>query len=510
MIRPMQEEAQQTGKWTVFALVAIGVFMATLDTSIVNISLPSIAAYFHVPLGGALSWVIIAYLVVIAATLLTAGRLADMLGRKKLWIAGLGIFTLGSALCGAAPSLPALIVFRTLQGLGGSLLMAVSPAMLTSAFPPSERGRALGLNALTVGLGVSAGPTLGGIITASWSWRWIFYVNLPLGMIGIAATAWLLTEQHARKRERFDPLGALLLGVGLAGLTGALSFGPELGWRSVPVLAMLTAAAISVGAVVPWELRHPNPTLDIRLFRNRVFAATSASLVLSFMAIFAVSFMMPFYLEQLHGFSTEKSGLLLTPLPLMIAVFAPISGALADRLGTRWLASSGLAIACIGLVLLSQLDSSASVVQIVSRLLMIGFGIALFITPNNSALLGSAPPERRGTASGVLATCRVVGQSLSVGIAGAVFNGLGGAQAGHALLEREQHHPAQLLALQSQFTFAFRMTFLACAAVAAIGVFASLVRGPEAHPHSNSERLTRSRAEFPGASARPDGFPSHD
>jgi EmrB/QacA subfamily drug resistance transporter len=486
-----------TGKWTVFGLVAVGVFMATLDSSIVNISLPAIAAYFQVPLGGAIEWVIIAYLVVIAGALLTAGRLADVIGRKPLWIAGLGLFTFGSALCGAAPSLPVLILFRAVQGLGGAIVMAVSPAMLTTAFPANERGRALGLNAVIVASGVSAGPVLGGLITERLSWRWIFYVNLPIGLIGIVATIWFLTERAERKREGFDLLGAILLGLGLAGLTGGLSFGEELGWGSAPVLGMLAVSAVCLTAMVPVELKHPYPTLDLRLFRNRVFASTSASLVLSFLALFAVSFMLPFYFEQLRGFDTEKSGLLLTPLPLMIAVFAPMSGALADRLGTRWLASAGMAFSCVGLVLLSQLDARSSELDIVWRLLVIGFGLALFQSPNNSALLGSAPPDRRGIASGVLATCRVVGQSLSVALAGAVFAGAGGSQAGRALLHADPNQAAQL---RVQLTSAFRLTFLACAGVAAIGVVTSLVRGPEDRPgrkpSAAEEVPARARAEL--------------
>ncbi len=195
---------QATGKWTVFVLVAVGVFMATLDTSIVNISLPSIAAHFQVPLNGAIEWVIIAYLVVVAASLLTAGRLADLIGRKALWLSGLVIFTAGSALCGAAWSLPALIGFRALQGVGGALLMAVSPAMLTTAFPPRERGRALGLNAVIVATGVSVGPTLGGIINQRLTWRWIFYVNVPVGIIGVVVTTFFLLESSPRARGRWD------------------------------------------------------------------------------------------------------------------------------------------------------------------------------------------------------------------------------------------------------------------------------------------------------------------
>ncbi len=492
IIGGMEPKAEETtNKWTVFALVAIGVFMATLDSSIVNISLPAIAENFRVPLSGAIEWVIIAYLVVIAASLLTAGRLADLIGRKPLWIAGLAVFTLGSALCGAAPSLPVLILFRAVQGLGGAVLMAVSPALLTTAFPASERGRALGLNAVIVASGVSAGPVLGGLITQRLSWRWIFYVNLPIGLVGIAATTFFLTERAERKREGFDALGAILLGLALAGVTGGLSFGEELGWRSAPVLGMLAISAICLTAMVPVELKHPYPTLDLRLFRDRVFASTCASLVLSFLALFAVGFMLPFYFQQLRGFDTEKSGLLLTPLPLMIAVFAPVSGGLADRLGTRWLASAGMAIMCLGLVLLGQIDAHSSELDIVWRLLVIGFGVALFQSPNNSALLGSAPPDRRGIASGVLATCRVVGQSLSIALAGAVFAGAGGSQAGRALLHADPDQTAQL---RDQLTSAFRTTFLTCAAVAAIGVVTSLIRGPEDRPGRKPGTELRSRA----------------
>ena len=203
-------DGEHAGKWAVLAVVAIGVFMATLDSSIVNISLPSIAGYFSVPLNGAISWVIIAYLFATAAILLTAGRLSDMIGRKAVWLSGLVLFTGSSALCGIAPSLAFLIASRALQGLGGALLMSVSPAILTLAFPSTERGRALGLNAVIVALGVSVGPTLGGFITAYFSWRWIFYVNVPIGIIGIIMTLRVLTERVRRNPGRFDPPGAIL------------------------------------------------------------------------------------------------------------------------------------------------------------------------------------------------------------------------------------------------------------------------------------------------------------
>jgi EmrB/QacA subfamily drug resistance transporter len=464
-------------KWAVMFVVAIGVFMATLDSSIVNISLPTIAASFHVPLSGAVEWVIIAYLVATAAILLTAGRLADMLGRKVVWATGLILFTASSATCGFAPSLPFLIGSRAVQGLGGALMMAVSPAMLTGAFPPQERGRALGLNAVVVALGVSVGPILGGIITGYFSWRWIFFVNVPIGIIGLVATFIVIKEKTTRNPGRFDPLGALILAIGLACLTAGLSFGQELGWTSPVILALLIIGVVAL-IVLPFVERHvTNPVIVLSLLKNRVFSSALFSQILSFLAIFAVSFMMPFYFEQLRGFSTELAGLLLTPLPICIAIIAPFSGTLADRIGSRWLAAAGMLIACLGLVFISFLNVHSSIFDIIWPLLVIGIGQAIFQSPNNSAMLGAAPKEHQGSASGFLATGRTFGQSLSIALAGAVFTSLGGAVAGNILATG--HAGSQTAALQSTFVSSFHITFLVCAALAALGIFTSLVRGKE-------------------------------
>jgi EmrB/QacA subfamily drug resistance transporter len=473
-----------SGKWMVLAIVGVGVFMATLDSSIVNISLPAIATYFRVPLNGTVEWVIIAYLVVTAATLLTIGRLADMIGRKPIWIAGIIIFTTGSAICGAAPTLGFLVAARGFQGLGGALLMAISPAMLTSAFPASERGRALGMNAVIVALGVSTGPTLGGVLTDHFTWRSIFYVNVPIGIIGLIATVLLLHEPRQRGLLRLDPAGAFLLALGLAALTAGLSFGQEWGWSSPLLISCMTTAALSLVGMVVAELRVKFPVVDVRLLRNRVFASANISLILSFLALFAVSFMLPFYLEELRGYQAQEAGLLLTPLPLTIAVIAPISGILADRIGTRWLASIGLAVACVGLLLISQLDAHTSLFDMIWRLVITGIGQGLFQSPNNSALMGAAPRGQQGSAAGFLATGRVVGQSVSVGLAGAIFVALGGSTAGAILtLSRLSHSPhlspGATIALQQTFVDAFHAAFIVCACIAAIGVFTSLVRGQE-------------------------------
>jgi EmrB/QacA subfamily drug resistance transporter len=473
-----QDTPQTSGKWAVLFIVSIGTFMATLDSSIVNISLPTIAHAFGVALSGAIEWVIIAYLIGTAATLLTAGRVADMIGRKTVWLAGLVIFTGSSAICGLAPSPGILIAARLLQGIGGALLMGIGLGMVSAVFPASERGRALGLSALTVAFGVSSGPVLGGLITAYLSWRWIFYLNLPIGLLGVLVTLKLLKEQRRHTAGRFDPLGAVWLAAGMAGLTGGLSFGQEIGWTSPLILVPLVGGVIALICLPFIERRVANPILLLALFRSRVFSSSALSLLLCYLSLFAVGFLLPFYLEELRGFPTQVAGLLLVPFPATLALFAPLSGSLADRFGSRWLAAGGLALACGGLVLISQLNETSSIWDIIWRLIVTGAGQALFQSPNNSAMLGAAPSAYQGSASGFLATARTMGQSASVAVAGAVFTGLGGAAAGRALLKPLS--PTQALAYRQVFTHSFQVTFLVCALIVAPGILAAFLRGKEA------------------------------
>ncbi|HTQ41770.1 MAG TPA: DHA2 family efflux MFS transporter permease subunit [Polyangiaceae bacterium] len=461
-------------KWVVFGIVAVGVLMATIDSSIVNVSLPVIARGFGVPLGGEVEWVVIAYLVVVASLLLTVGRISDVVGRRRVWATGLAAFTAASALCGAAPSLGALVGFRAMQGVGSAGTMAVSPAMLVAAFPPEQRGRALGLNAVVVGLGISLGPTLGGVITEHFGWRWIFYVNVPLGILGVVASLRVLPHETAETRQRVDWVGAMLLAAGLGGLTAGLSFGPELGWTSAPLLVCGVLAIAGIAGLFARVLLADQPLVDPRLWQNRVFASASVSLLLAFIATFAVAVFMPFYLVQLRGFSAQKAGLLLTPLPLTIALVSPVTGSLADRMGTQKLAAGGMFLAAVGLAWLSFLDVDASIPRIVVNLLLIGVGQAAFQPPNNSALMGAAPRERQGVAAGVLATGRTLGQSLSVAFAGALFGLFGGAAAARAL-----HRGAGAGPSADAFLHGMNAALLGCALVALTSSAVALVRGKD-------------------------------
>jgi EmrB/QacA subfamily drug resistance transporter len=447
-------------KWTLSAVVGIGVFMCTLDTSIVNVSLPAITEYFHAHIGAEVEWVMIAYLVVIAASLLTIGRLSDHLGRRSIWRAGLVLFTLGSALCGAAPTLWFLIGARGLQGIGGAMLLAVSPAMFTAAFPSTERGRALGINATIVALGFSAGPALGGLITAQSNWRWVFYVNVPIGIIGLVATTVLPRDRGARTGS-FDVLGALALGVGFGALTVALSLGNTRGWLS-PVVLVVAAIAVVAIAVYAWDERHNSSPLIARdLLHNRVFVWANVGLVLSFIAAFATSFLLPFYFERVHGFGPLRTGLMMTPFPLVVAVVAPITGSLADRVGTRGLTIAGMTFLCLGLALLSRLDTSTSTVGMIWPQMVAALGQGLFQAPNNSTLMGAAPPSLQGVAAGTLATSRTIGATFSLAIAGAVL-----ASHGARAVAGVRRSSEEVLA-------GVHDAFLVCAAIAAVGIVSS-------------------------------------
>jgi EmrB/QacA subfamily drug resistance transporter len=469
---------ERANRWLVLALSGTSAFMTTLDSSIVNIALPSIAHGFGVPLSGSIEWILIGYLVVTAAVLLTFGRLADMLGRKPLFLAGIAVFTLGSAVCGAAPTLGVLIAARCFQGLGAAAIFSVNVAMITRSFPAAERGRALGVNMVLVALGVSLGPVAGGVLTQFLGWRWIFYVNLPIGAVLFLA-AWLaLTQRQQVRRQRFDVPGAALLAIGLAAFTLGTSFGQEWGWSSPRLLTAMAVALAALGGAAWAERRTATPVLDLALLRNRVFVFANVSFVACMLALFAVGFLLPFYFEELRGFDTLQSGLLLTPLALTLAAVAPASGSLADRLGSRWLRPLGLAIAALGLVLLSGLNQGSPIAYIVVCLVVTGLGQGIFQSPNARTLTGAAPPEQQGVASGILATGRVMGQSLSVAVAGAVFATLGGAAAGRTLASSSQAlSGAQLAALQHTFVTGLRAAFLVCAGLAALGVLATLVRG---------------------------------
>jgi EmrB/QacA subfamily drug resistance transporter len=473
-------------KSATFGLVSVGTFMTTLDASIVNIALPSIAHAFGTPVSGPIEWVVIGYLVVIAAALLSFSRLADIAGRERVWVAGLALFTLGSALSGLAPTLVLLVGARGLQGLGAALIFAPALALIVDAFPRTQRGQALGMNALIVSLGVTAGPTLGGLITDSLGWRWIFFINVPLGLIGLLVARRVFRFGGGARSRRFDVPGAAAFGLGLASLSLGLSFGSEWGWTSPALVLTLGVAVASLTAAVVVERRRPDPLIDLGQLVSRRLGVPLASFLFSILALFAVSFLLPFYLEELRGLTPLGAGLLLTPYSLGLAVASPISGRSADRGHARWLGSIGLGLAAVGLGLLAQVGVGTSLSEIALWLAVSGIGQGLFLSPNTSAVMSAVPADQSGIASGLIATTRVVGQALSVAIAGAIFIGLGGAAAGAALVAAGASGSAPNAALQGTFIAAMHTALLISGLLAAAGAVLSV------------GRLRASKSSFPG------------
>ncbi len=401
-------------------VAALGTFMATLDSSIVNISLPVIARDLEAGVA-ATQWVQLAYSLGVTALLLVAGRAADLAGRRRVYVGGFLAFTAASALCGLARDIGSLIAARGLQAVGAAMIMANGPALVASAFEPGRRGRALSVIAVTVSLGLTLGNSAGGLLTSLAGWRWIFLVNLPVGLAGAWYGARVLAAETRRgSRPSLDWPGALASGTGVGLLLLGVSRGADWGWGSPAVAGCLALSAASLAAFVLREARTGDPLLPLDLFRNRTFRTANVASLLTFTATVALTFLMPFYLVTVLGRSPAEAGLIYLTAPLSLSLLAPLGGRLADRTGTRGPTVAGLALVVIGLLLLADLGPHATAFEVIWRLVLVGAGQGLFQTPNNTALLSSAPRPRLGIASGLQAVMRNLGLALGVAMAGAL------------------------------------------------------------------------------------------
>jgi EmrB/QacA subfamily drug resistance transporter len=403
--------------WWGFSAVSVGVFMATLDGSIVNVALPAVRASFGVSIGS-VEAVVSVYLLVISATLLAAGRLGDVLGRRRVYAGGLLLFTLGSGLCGFAWSLPVLVAARAVQALGATAMMSMGAAIVTAIFPRERRGQALGLVSSVVAAGLTAGAPLGGAILSFTSWHGIFLVNLPVGVAGAIWASRVLPDDRPARPAPFDAAGAAWLGLALALGIGALET-----WPHAPrgALALLGGAVLAAAILRRVERRSPAPLVDPELLGNRTVSIGLLAAALSYAALFHQTLLSPFFLSDVKGLGKAGLAAALTVVPISLMVTSPVSGWISDRFGARPPQVAGGLLVAAGLAWLGFADASTPMAAVVAALALEGAGMGFFQPPNNSVVMGALPPAKLGAGGGLLATSRNVGMVVGVATGGALF-----------------------------------------------------------------------------------------
>jgi len=479
-------------RWRVLVIGSVGVFMGGLDSSIVAVALPVIGAHLRLSYSEGL-WVQAAYLLAITVLVIPAGRLADIHGPMRLYTLGVIVFGLFSVAAACSPDGIFLVVARGFQGLGGGLMVTTSPAIVTTAFPPEERGRAIGFNVMFGTLGLSLGPPLGGLIATHLGWRWIFLVNAPV-VVAILVSGWDLLGAERRDRtaerlrrglsvakRRIDTLGAALLGMTLATLFVPLIFSPLWGWAGARTIGLLAAATVLTVMFVFVEGRAKDPVLDVGLFRrNHMFAGAIAASLIYFAATYGVTILTAVFLEVVQGRSAQQAGLILLVQPIIMTVFAPFAGRLSDRVGSHGLAATGVILVAIATSQLALLSSSAPIWRVFAALATLGLGMAFFGAPNLSRVMGSVDRSELGVASGILATTRSGGQGLSIAVLGAIAASKLGPTGGRVILLGKS---AGISSAQA-FAAGYREAMLVGAGLAVAGALVSLVGGkPTAERH---------------------------
>jgi EmrB/QacA subfamily drug resistance transporter len=397
-----------------------GIFLGTIDSSIVNVALPTMAKELETTFA-AVQWVVVAYLLTLATFVLSVGRLGDMLGKKRIYTTGFAVFTVGSVLCGLAPAIAWLVTARVVQAVGAAMIFALGMAIITQAFPPSERGRALGISGALVSVGIVIGPSLGGFIVDQWSWRWIFMVNLPIGIFGTAAARRYVPDVPPPGGQTFDFKGAAVFFVSLFSIMLGLSLAQSRGFSSGIVSGLLLAGIAALIVFIAVERRVEQPMLDLELFSNRLLTINLLTGWMTFFAISGLFILVPFYLENVLGASPRQVGLLIAPAPLLLGLSAPVSGAISDRIGPRRVLVVGLAVLVGAYLTMQFLRPESPPWLIIAVMAPAGLGMGIFQSPNNSAVMGSASSERLGVTSAMLTTTRNTGQLTGIAVLGAFW-----------------------------------------------------------------------------------------
>ena len=450
----------RTSKRITLLSTTLASFLVPFIGASINVALPAMGSEFSLD-AISLSWITTSFLLASAAFLVPFGRLADMIGRKRVFLAGVILFSLSSLFLALSPSATWLFVFRVVQGIASAMLFSTAVAILISVYPASERGRVLGINVASVYLGLSLGPFLGGLLTQYWGWRSIFVLCVVLGVLIVFFVVWKLRgEWTGVQGESFDLVGSFIYALSLIALMYGFSSLPDLLGAG-----LLAGGLIGLIVFVAWETRVASPVLDLRLFRhNRVFAFSGLAALINYGATYAVSMLLSLYLQYIKGLSPRDAGLVLVAQPVMQMLFSPLAGRLSDRIEPRLIASTGMGLTAVGLLLFSFIGAGTGIGWIVAILLLMGFGFALFSSPNTNAIMGSVEKEFYGVASATVGTMRSIGQMLSMGIVMVLFA---------VVIGRVEITPAQY----AQFLQSVKIAFGIMTALCLVGVFASLARG---------------------------------
>ena len=411
---------EENRKWWTLAAVAVGLFMIMLDNTVVNVALPSIRKDLGISISE-LEWVVNAYALTFGVLLLTGGKLADLFGRRAIFVTGLVIFTASSLWCGLAGGAESLIAARTVQGVGAAMMNPATLSIITATFPPRQRGTAIGIWAGTAALALAFGPIIGGLLTQDISWSWIFFINIPVGIAGVLGAIFLIDESKDTSREqRLDLPGLVTSGIGLFALTFGLIETNDHSWGSARVLALFAIAVAFLVAFVLLELHQRLPMLDMSLFKNATFSGANSVMFLVGLAMFGIFFYNSLFLQNVLHYGAIKTGATFLPMTVLIIFVAPIAGKLADHIGPRWLMGAGMTLLTGALLLFATLDTQSTWWDILPGLVVGGVGMAITMAPTTAAAMGSVPVDKAGVGSAVINSMRQVGGSLGIALMGAL------------------------------------------------------------------------------------------
>jgi EmrB/QacA subfamily drug resistance transporter len=452
-------------QWWLLAAVGLSSLMVASQTSALNAILPFVARSFGVDLP-TVQWVVLAYLIVSSGLLLAFGRLGDMIGQRRLFLIGFAIFIGGSLLSWLAPSLEWLVVTRIIQAVGGGMITSSSSPLITKTLPQSHRGRSLSAQIVMVYFGLAAGPGMGGVLADTLGWRWVFLVNVPLGLLAAAVTlAAVPKDETIIAKQPFDWAGALTFMVALTSLFFLMGSGKGRQWLPGGDAILFVVLLFSAVAFVALELRRLEPMLDLKLFKSRFFSAATASAMINYIGYGTLAFMVPFYLVDGIGYGATSAGVLIMAMPVAMMIVAPVSGWLSDKVGPRIPASLGMVLLAGGIFMVSRLGATPSQTEIVARLMLAGAGLGLFSSANNSAIMGAVPLRRQGVANGVVSTARQLGMMLGVAATTGIF------KARYPLYSALGEARATMAAVED--------ALLVVSGIILVGALTSLVRGTE-------------------------------